>query len=581
MSSVITELKGFQKESSEWMLYKEDSNCNGGLLLNDTGTGKSIVCLSTMVHSKIKGLTLVVCPAGLVNNWIEEIKKHTNISESQIVKYYGKNRKDISFEKETVVVLTSYSILAKLEEKIFNQNFERIILDEAHYIRNTNTRVYKSVIKLGDKCINAKKWIVTATPIFNDCSDCFAYFKFLELEGIETKSDWNKLVKKNVHGLRKLNELLEKYSYNLKKENVLKELKNKVMISQKLDFTNDERLFYDALKDYSLRRMNLLVNKIKNIKSQNINDFTLKIMKRLFTSNILVFILRLKQACNSPMLIINKMEITKSATDIKTATECLKYYNVSVNLKEECPICYNCIADYIAKPCGHKCCKECWNKLMNHNITKCPTCRITLENVESVIVVKENIGTLSKKENDVNIESSKINKLIELTKKILSNNEKVVIVSQYTKMLDLIKNNFTKDKVLKKVKNVSLRGDVTIQNKNDNIKQFTNDTHTKICFLSLMSSAEGINLVSANHLIMVDIWWNEAKMSQIAGRIDRIGQKRQPNIYKLIINDSIEQNIIKLVHKKKKITELVNNIWSTNTDNYDSNWIIDMVKLVN
>ena len=88
-------------------------------------------------------------------------------------------------------------------------------------------------------------------------------------------------------------------------------------------------------------------------------------------------------------------------------------------------------------------------------------------------------------------------------------------------------NNFIYIKIIyyrKNIKYVSLQGNIPLKQRTDAITQFQTNPDIKVCFISLMSSAEGINLVSSNHLVLVDSWWNNAKMIQVMDRIHRIGQ---------------------------------------------------------
>ena len=87
-----TELKDFQVKTVKWMAIHEHNN-DGGLLMNDPGLGKSIAVLATIIKLPVK--TLIICPAGLIDNWLNEIKKHTTISRLRVVKYYGSNRQHI------------------------------------------------------------------------------------------------------------------------------------------------------------------------------------------------------------------------------------------------------------------------------------------------------------------------------------------------------------------------------------------------------------------------------------------------------------------------------------------------------
>ena len=214
---ITTQLKPFQVDTVKWMCEHEDKY-DGGLLLNEAGTGKSISVLATIIKSPVK--TLIVCPAGLIDNWVNEIKKHTDISRLCVMKYYGNKRQEMPIKKEQLIFITSYSIVSREfngscfeKGSLFNKiRFQRIILDEAHYIRNSNSSVHKGIIYLGESySVNIKKWVVTATPIFNEPKDMFAYFKFLGLEGIDSRREWTERVTKSLDGFHTLNTWIEKY----------------------------------------------------------------------------------------------------------------------------------------------------------------------------------------------------------------------------------------------------------------------------------------------------------------------------------------------------------------------------------
>ena len=71
-----TELKDFQVKTVKWMAAHEYNN-DGGLLMNSAGLGKSICILSTIIDNPLK--TLIICPAGLIDNWLNEIKKSLRV----------------------------------------------------------------------------------------------------------------------------------------------------------------------------------------------------------------------------------------------------------------------------------------------------------------------------------------------------------------------------------------------------------------------------------------------------------------------------------------------------------------------
>ena len=147
-------------------------------------------------------------------------------------------------------------------------------------------------------------------------------------------------------------------------------------------------------------------------------------------------------------------------------------------------------------------------------------------------------------------------------------------------MLDIVK-DFIKTQ-LPNTKSICLQGNVSFTKRNSLIYTFLNNAEYNICYLSLMACAEGINLTSANNMVILDSWWNYSKISQVSDRIHRIGQTKQVNIYKLSVTceHSIEKKITQLITKKERLKNLVVTHWNIqNTDSYDDLWIKDKINL--
>ena len=173
--------------------------------------------------------------------------------------------------------------------------------------------------------------------------------------------------------------------------------------------------------------------------------------------------------------------------------------------------------------------------------------------------------------------STKMLKMFKIIKEKIIKGEKVIVVSQWVKMLDIIRELI--EKRYPKLRYTSLQGNLTMEKRTKNINEFENDPNIRICFVSLLSSAEGINLVSANNMILLDAWWNNAKMSQVMDRIHRIGQEKDVKIYKFEIEDTIEERIRELVNRKSKIADII--VENLKIDeSYDDKWIKSMVKLL-
>jgi SNF2 family DNA or RNA helicase len=589
-----TSLKSFQNTTVEWMLNQE-KQYGGGLLFNEAGTGKTICCLDVIIKTLDKyPKTLILCPAGLVSNWENEILKHTDYESKHILKYVGSNRQDdldqsrASARQDAIFYIASYSIVAREVDdcnkfrkgSLFNDVFSRIVLDEAHYIRNWNRKIFKSVLQIESEL----KWVVTATPIFNKVDDLYSYFRFLELESVDSRREWQSLTHSasGIVTYRHINDIVKKHSLKMEKSNVLKEeLKPKHEFNVEVLLNDFERNFYETLWEYSMQRMKALSERLKRL--SGLSDLNSKMMRQLVTNNILVYILRLKQSCNNPWLVISKMKRLQNIKSLQRATARLDFYNSSLNMEEECPICYDNVADSIANPCGHKCCSGCWDKIMRFGLRKCPKCRTEVDSIDNVEIV---LANEPEGESTVELEnelkcSSKIKSLLEIIRHAFSRGEKIVVVSQWVKMLDIVKEIVSEN--FKDIRTVSLQGDVSMKARQKSISDFQGQMDIKICYISLMSSAEGINLTAANNLVLLDTWWNQSKMIQVSDRVHRIGQTRNVNIYKLSVGgeNSIEKRIEALVSKKEKLKNLIMKNWSiSNVESYDDNWIRTPIKLI-
>jgi SWI/SNF-related matrix-associated actin-dependent regulator of chromatin subfamily A3 len=592
-----TALREFQTETVNWMI-KQENDHDGGLLLNEPGTGKTICCLKLILsNDSMTTTTLVVCPSGLVTNWVNEIKKHTLLKDENIFVYTGQNRKNLKITQRHVIFITSYNILARevsennnnttatsddgeLLDSIFTKTFTRTILDEAHYIRNWNRKTFKSVLAIKSRL----RWVVTATPIFNKVDDVYAYFRFLELEAIDSRKEWYKLTHSAGRGIltyKRLNDVMKSHSIRMTKSKVLsKELQPKNQIDVMIELRPFEQEFYENLWCYSMQRMQQLTSRLKAL--TGLTDMNSQMIKKIVTNNILVYILRLKQSCNNPWMVISKMRRLQNVNSLEKATEMLKFYNSSLNMEEECPVCFDNVANAIASPCGHKCCESCWDKIMRYNLNRCPKCRSDIETIDRIDVVQVNqVESNSNSDFEKEIkESSKIRKLVEIISEKLKHSEKVIVVSQWVKMLDITREIV--DAKFPDITSVSLQGDVSMNRRQTLIEQFQNDKDVKICYLSLMSSAEGINLTAANNVVLLDTWWNTSKMIQVSDRVHRIGQTRGVNVYNLVVGgeNSIEERIGRLISKKERLKNLVMKRWDIDEKKYDDEWIKLPVKLI-
>lgn len=148
-------------------------------------------------------------------------------------------------------------------------------------------------------------------------------------------------------------------------------------------------------------------------------------------------------------------------------------------------------------------------------------------------------------------DSAKYEMLLELLQSLIEGGHKTVIFSQYTRMLQIMKDDFeqsgTKFSYL----------DGSSKNRMQIVKEFNEDPTISVFLVSLKAGGTGLNLVGADTVIHYDLWWNPAVENQATDRVHRIGQKRSVSAYKLITLNTIEEKIVQMQKRKKGLVKKV------------------------
>lgn len=147
--------------------------------------------------------------------------------------------------------------------------------------------------------------------------------------------------------------------------------------------------------------------------------------------------------------------------------------------------------------------------------------------------------------------SAKMELMHELLHENIDSGHKVLLFSQFTSILAVI------EKYLKSNNIPYEYLDGTTRNRQQRVDRFNNDENIKVFLLSLKAGGTGLNLTSADTVIIYDPWWNPAVELQAADRTHRIGQTRPVNSIKLLMRDSIEEKILQLQEKKQNIFDNV------------------------
>jgi SNF2 family DNA or RNA helicase len=185
-------------------MENQESGPKGFLLADDPGLGKTIQLIATMLGNPKKN-TLVVVPKSIITQWVGEINKFA--PQLSVHVFDGPNRT----LKEADVVIMPYSLLSTNETTVIHKkSWDRIILDEAHEIRNKKSKLFKSVCRLKSDI----RGVVTGTPVFNSMEDFVSLCAFLGIDKALVQGMTSKI--KDIYILRRTKDDLAKINERLR-----------------------------------------------------------------------------------------------------------------------------------------------------------------------------------------------------------------------------------------------------------------------------------------------------------------------------------------------------------------------------
>lgn len=148
--------------------------------------------------------------------------------------------------------------------------------------------------------------------------------------------------------------------------------------------------------------------------------------------------------------------------------------------------------------------------------------------------------------------ASKLDACIELCAGMVENGHQILLFSQFTSMLDRIRERL--DEL--HISHFTLQGSTPKAKRAQLVKSF-NDGGASVFLISLKAGGTGLNLTAADVVIHYDPWWNPAAQDQATGRAHRIGQRASVQVYKLIAKDTIEEKILTLQSQKAGLIDAV------------------------
>jgi SNF2 family DNA or RNA helicase len=144
-------------------------------------------------------------------------------------------------------------------------------------------------------------------------------------------------------------------------------------------------------------------------------------------------------------------------------------------------------------------------------------------------------------------DSGKFEAFLELLREIVAEGHKVLVFSQFVRMLKIMAENLEREKITYEVLTGATR------NREAHVTKFQEDPNTKVFLISLKAGGLGLNLTAADYVMVYDPWWNPAAERQAIDRAHRIGQDKNVFVYKMITRGTVEEKILELQKRKANL----------------------------
>ncbi|MGE7953919.1 DEAD/DEAH box helicase [Lysinibacillus xylanilyticus] len=427
-----------QLEAAETVIERMNGKA---ILADEVGLGKTIEAGLILKEYLIRGLVkrvLILAPASLINQWIEELNIKFHIPA---IAY----KKNVPIERYDVLIMSMDTAKkSPHKERIYEQDYDMIIIDEAHKLKNHKTQIYEFVQSLKKKfCL-----LLTATPIQNDVFELFYLISLLKPGHLGNYDTFQSAFSASKHDLEHndyLKELVNQVMVRNRREDTGIEWTNRRVQIVPIQFTKEEAEVYDLLGTL-----------------QNTGSFSLITLR--------------KEMCSS-----------KEATAL----------TLSKMLEED---------------------------------------NAQSQEVEAILAKLMAL--------EVN---SKANKTLEIIEQA---QDKVIIFTEYRATQIYLQWYLHS----KGITSVLFNGKFN-KNKRDYMKHLFKEKAQVL--IATEAGGEGINLQFCHHVINYDLPWNPMKLEQRIGRVHRLGQEHDVHIYNLAIANTIEENILALLHTKIDVFEKV------------------------
>ncbi|KAK6337936.1 hypothetical protein TWF696_001411 [Orbilia brochopaga] len=542
------------------------SEQKGGIIADEMGMGKTLTVLSLIASSleeknifkrteteidiftmdenalkQPKGGSLVIATPSLLGGWKEEMEKHFWPNSIKFEIFHGGERNiDELALSEADIVITTYNTLSaewfKKKSALHKVIWYRIVLDEAHMIRNPKTIQFRAVSALAAE----SRWCISGTPIQNSLNDLQSLVSFLQAPSQDNHRYFFRdfitapLKRGDYLGVENLRRLIR--SICLRRRNHALNLPELVEETCNVELSSHERERYNVMKEETLKEIDAA------LKGSSCGTVYLKILQ---------LIMKQRTLCN---IGTNLLEFESDTSD--------ESGSVPEDMKADCAECQCNIGVLDTNSaaftvCGHWICSDCLpNYILSIGKGKGRTCSICGEKLPAKFRANTQKSRKSaptkKRLTPLYHDTAPSSKFQALISQLSGLPGKSLVFSVWTTTLDLLepilKNN--------RIGYFRVDGSTKPSNRGKILSSFRTDDKIKVLLMTFGVGAVGLNLTVASTAHLIEPQWNPMIEKQAIGRIHRLGQEKPVKVIRYIVKDSIEEDILNRQRKKLQIAEM-------------------------
>lgn len=626
--------KRYREIISGITVNEEPPQVYGGLLADMMGLGKTLSILSLVVatlpqsriweqqpphNSLVRGIpgirntktTLLVSPLSAVHNWVAQIKEHLSDEAISYYVFHGPSRTKIVEElSQFDLIITTYSTISSelrgrgtkpVNSPLLKMNMFRIVLDEAHVIREQSAQQSQAIFRLNGQ----RRWSVTGTPVQNRLEDLASVTKFLRLYPYDDKAKFNahilsrfKIGDSTVFA--SLRVLVDSFTLRRVKDKInLPPREDKIIM---LDFSEKEAKLHEFFRRESDSMMKVIANESKSTMGGRMYHHVLKAMMilRQISAHGKELLDKEDRERMKGLSVQDAIDLEEGEKEDQAWAIDRKAYEMFTLMEESsaavCAVCNKPLAENnntesgspdpklpmaVMLPCFDVLCLDCFGPMSRGFVThpettseqtRCVKCEGWITMTYSAITPAGlQQYTESQAEAKTNRKRAKLlgeyegphTKTLALLEHLQSSAEesatikdgppiKSVVFSAWTSHLDLIEIAL-KDNGLEGFTRID--GTMTLAARKTALNNFAEDNNITILLATIGAGGVGLNLTSASRVYIMEPQYNPAAVAQAVDRVHRLGQTREVTTVQFIMKASIEEKIFEMAKKKQQLAE--------------------------